>query len=257
MKGTVIRLLAILLALALPGTTIAEGEQIVLGLSHDEVAITATFTGSEILIFGAVKRDAPLPSGSPLEVVITVSGPLEPVIVRHKERRYGVWVNSDAVTVDAAPSFYAVATSGPLQDVLSQTEDLRNSISIPRAIRSVGALVANSADYTEALIRIRAGEDLYQVLEGAVDLEQQTLFRTQVALPANLIEGNYVTRIFLTRDGKIVDSYVTEIEVQKVGVERWLFNLSYDFPLLYGLMSLAIAIAAGWSASAAFQFLRR
>ena len=252
-----IRLFAVLLALSLPRLALADGEMIELGLSHDEVAITATFTGSEILIFGAVKRDAPLPPGGPLQVVITVSGPLTPVTVRHKERRYGIWVNTEAVLVDAAPSFYAVATTGPLRDVLSETEDLRNSISIPRAIRSVGALVQNSADYTDALIRIRAGAGLYQVLEGAVDLEQQTLFRTQVALPANLIEGNYSTRIFLTRDGNIVDSYQTEIAVQKVGLERWLFNLSYAFPLLYGLMSLAIAVVAGWSASAAFQFLRR
>lgn len=248
-----IRWLAVILSLAMP----ASAEEIVLGLSNDEVAITANFDGSEILIFGAVKRDAPIPVGSLLGVVITVSGPLVPVTVRHKDRRYGIWLNTAAVDVDAAPSFYAVATTGPLGDVLSETEDLRNSISIPRAIRSVGALVENSADYTDALIRIRAGQNQYQVLEGAVDLEQQTLFRTQVALPANLIEGNYVTRIFLTRDGRVVDSYETSIVVQKVGVERWLFNLSKDLPLVYGLMSLAIAVVAGWLASAAFQVLRR
>lgn len=252
-----IRLLVLLLIFALPKSAMAEGEQIVLGLSHDEVAITATFTGSEILIFGAVKRDAPLLPGSPIQVVITVSGPLTPVTVRHKERRYGIWINTTSVAVDAAPSFYAVATTGPLQDVLSETEDLRYGISIPRAIRSIGALVDNSADYTDALIRIRAGRNLYQMLEGAVDLEQQTLFRTQVTLPANLIEGSYATRIFLTRDGRVVDSYEAEIAVQKVGLERWLFNLSRELPLAYGLLSLAIAIVAGWSASAAFQGARR
>ena len=251
------RTLALWLALLLPGVAIAEAEQIVLGLSHDEVAITATFTGTDILIFGAVKRDTPIPQGSPLQVLITVSGPLTPVTVRHKEQRYGIWINTSSVAVDAAPSFYAVATTGPLRDVLSETEDLRRSISIPRAIRSIGAAVENSADYTDALIRIRAGEGQYRVLEGAVDLEQQTLFRTQVALPANLIEGNYATRIFLTRDGRVVDSFATEIAVQKVGLERWLFKLSRDFPLLYGLLSLAIAIVAGWSASAAFQGTRR
>jgi uncharacterized protein (TIGR02186 family) len=247
------RLCAVLLLLALP----ARAEEIVLGLSQEAVAITATFVGSEILIFGAVKREEPVPSGSPLEVVITVSGPLTPVTVRHKEHRYGIWLNTAAVTVDAAPSFYAVATTGPLREVLSETEDLRNSISIPRAIRSVGAAVENSADYTEALIRIRAGDGQYLVLEGAVDLEQQTLFRTEVALPANLIEGDYATRIFLTRDGKVVDIYETEIAVHKVGVERWLFNLSHDWPMAYGLLSLCIAIVAGWGASAAFQGLRR
>ena len=177
-----IRALILWMIVVLPGYVNADTEQIVLGLSHDEVAITATFNGTDILIFGAVKRDAPIPQGSALQVVITVSGPLTPVTVRHKERRYGIWVNTESVVVDAAPSFYAVATTGPLQEVLSETEDLRRSISIPRAIRSIGAAVENSADYTDALIRIRAGEGQYQVLEGAVDLEQQTLFRTQVAL---------------------------------------------------------------------------
>ena len=248
---------ALVLGLLLVQVKPLAAEQIVLGLSQDEVAITATFNGSDILIFGAVKRDGPVVAGSPLAVVITVSGPLAPVTVRHKERRYGIWINTAFVDVDAAPSFYAVATTGPLSEVLSETEDLRNSISIPQAIRSVGAEVENSADYTQALIRIRAGEGLYQVLEGAVDLEQQTLFRTQVALPANLVEGDYATRIFLTRDGQVVDSFETEIAVQKVGIERWLYNLSHDWPLGYGLLSLAIAIVAGWSASAAFQALRR
>lgn len=244
------------LILTLSGAT-AAAETIVLGLSREQVAITATFEGSDILIFGAVRRDTPIPEGEGLEVVIAVSGPLIPMTVRRKERLLGIWVNTDAVSVDRAPAFYAVATSGPLRDVLRETEDLRYSITIPRAIRAVGATVANAVTFTDALVRIQAGEDLYQVLEGAVDFEQQTLFRTSIALPANLIEGNYSTRIFLTRDGAVVDTYEAVISVQKVGLERWLYNLAHEQPLLYGLLSLAIAIAAGWGASAAFQVMRR
>ncbi|MEN8935704.1 MAG: TIGR02186 family protein, partial [Planktotalea arctica] len=76
-------------------------------------------------------------------------------------------------------------------------------------------------------------------------------------MPANLTEGVYSTRIFLTRSGKVVSEYETEIEVSKVGLERWLFTLSRQQPLLYGLLSLAIAIIAGWGASAIFTVLRR
>ncbi len=245
-------LLPLLLLLALP----AKAEQIVLGLSRDEVAITATFEGSDILIFGAIKREAPVAPGK-LGVIITIAGPDTPVVVRRKDRRLGIWVNTDAVEVDAAPSFYAVASSGPLKDVLSDTEDLRNQVTIRRAIRSVGATVDDSAAFTRALIRIRAGSALYQVLEGEVDLEEDTLFRASVQLPANLTEGDYAARILLTRDGSIVDEYQTTIPVHKVGLERWLYNLAHNNALLYGLMSLAIAIAAGWGASAVFGLLRR
>lgn len=248
-----IRLLALLLVLATP----AKAEQIVLGLSRDRVAITATFEGSDILVFGAIKREAPIPSTGDLGVIVTVAGPDLPVTVRRKERRFGIWVNTDNVEVSAAPTFYAVASSGPMREVLRDVEDLRYRVTIPRAIRSVGAIVSDSPNFTEALIRIRAGQELYQVLEGSVDVEQETLFRTAITLPANLTEGDYVVRILLTRDGRVIDEYVATIPVQKVGLERWLYNLAHENAFLYGLMSLSIAIAAGWGASAAFSLLRR
>ncbi|KJS41115.1 MAG: membrane protein [Roseovarius sp. BRH_c41] len=247
--------LALLLGLAaMP----LRAEEVVLGLSKAKVAITATFEGSEILIFGAVKREAPIPD-VPMDVVITVAGPSEPVTVRRKDRRFGIWVNTDMVVLDAAPSFYAVATTGPLDKVMSDTEDLRHRVSIPRAIRSVGAasMAEDAERFTDALIRIRRDQGAYAMREGAVVLDQETLFRGAIQLPANLTEGEYLTRIFLTREGRVVSHFETVIDVQKVGLERWLYTLSRQQPLVYGLMSLAIAIAAGWGASAAFQAMRR
>ncbi len=233
-----------------------QAEEVVAGLSQSDISITTDFDGSEILIFGAVKREEPIPTEAPLQVLITVEGPSEPVTVRRKGRRFGIWVNTDRVDVDEAPSFYAVATTAPWRDVISDVEDLRHHISIPRAVRSVGANITGSADFTRALIRIRESEELYQRNFGTVRFEEQTLFSTSVRLPANLHEGDYLTRFFLTRDGKVLDTFQTRIAVRKVGLERFLFRLSRDNPLIYGIMSLAIAIAAGWLASAAFRMFR-
>ena len=253
-----LRFLLLAVLLMVPTFALA-GEEVVLGLSKDKVAITTSFNGSEILIFGAVKRESPIPE-TPLQVVITVAGPDHPVVVRRKNKWLGlIWVNRAAVEVDAAPSFYAVATTAPMEAVLSDTEDLRHKISIDHAIRSVGAPsdVGDSASFTEAVIRIRQNAGLYQLLEGQVALDQQTLFRTAIKMPSDLTEGEYVTRIFLTRGGNIISTYETSIDVRKVGLERWLFTLSRQNPMLYGLMSLAIAIAAGWMASTAFRLARR
>lgn len=245
--------LSLCLIAALP----ARAEEVVLGMSRDSVSITTNFDGSDILIFGAVKREAPL-SDIPLDVIVTIAGPSEPVVVRKKDRRFGIWVNTEAVTVDAAPSFYAVATSGPLTEILSATEDLRHKITIPQAIRLVGEseIAPNTERFSDAVIRIRSAQDRYQQLEGEVDLREQTLFRTSVRMPANLTEGAYATRVFLMRDRQVVSQFATVIDVRKVGLERWLFTLSREQPLIYGLMSLAIAIAAGWGASAAFRLMR-
>ena len=249
----------LLVALALCASpALAVEEEVVLGLSQDRVAITANFDGSEILVFGAVKREAPIPSGPPLEVIVAVSGPSSPVTVRRKERKLGIWVNTDSVLVDEAPSFYAVATSAPLNEILSDTEDLRYSVSIERAIRSVGAAmnIRGAQEFADAVIRIRENESLYSIREDTVAVDEQTLFRTSIEMPADLTEGDYVARIFLTRGGQVVSQFETTIDVRKVGLERFLYNMSRQQPVWYGLMSLVIAIAAGWGASTAFRLLR-
>ena len=250
---------ALVFIFAMLCTLPALAEEVVLGLSSDQVSINTNFDGSEILIFGAVKREEAIADSPRLQVIVTVAGPSRPITVRRKEKRFGIWVNIDVVEVDYAPSFYAVASSTLLGLSLSDTEDLRYKVSIPRAIRSVGAPdnIVNSRKFTDALIRIKSKSDQYQLNEGTVSVDEQTLFRTAIKLPAALTEGDYLTRIFLTRGGVVVSKYETSIFVRKVGMERWLFKLSRENALIYGFLSLAIAIAAGWGASAIFSAFRR
>ena len=251
-------LLALGLCAMLAPAVLAE-ETVVAGLSQDRIDITANFDGSDLLIYGAVKRLEPMPSTSRLEVIITVEGPTSSQKVRRKSRRFGIWINTDAVVIDSAPSYYAIATTAPFADIIADTEDLRHSISIPRAIRSVGApqTVADSQTFTDALIRLREARGLYSLHEGGVSLADQTLFRADVDLPANLVEGNYKTRIFLLRDKAIVDLFERTIYVRKVGLERWLFRLANQQPATYGLLALVVAALAGWAASAGFALMRR
>lgn len=250
-------MMRVLLALLLLLPIGLRAEEVVLGLSEDSINITTDFHGSSILIFGAIDREAPKPQ-DPMQVIITVAGPNQPVTVRRKARQFGIWMNTDYVDVDAAPSFYAIATTAPWDQVITDTEDVRNKISIPRAIRSVGApmTVQDSQSFSEALIRVRSANGLYSLNEGAVEFTRQTLFRTTVSLPADLTEGDYMVRIFLTRGGQVVADYERQIDVRKVGLERWVFNLSRQQPLIYALLSLALAVLAGWGASEAFRRLR-
>jgi len=252
-----LRFIALLLLTALP---LSAGEEIVADLSQNRVGISATFNGSNILIFGAVSRNSPPPENSPLQVVVSVSGPLEPVTVRRKDKRAGIiWVNSASVLIDEAPSFYSVATTAPLAEILSDEDDMKYKVSVSRAIESIGAQIASghAAEFTEALIRIRTNNNLYHVREGAVELMSDTLFRASIDLPSNLTAGVYTARILITRDKQVVDVFETELDIHKVGLERWLYNLAHENALYYGLMSLFIAIVAGWTASAVFSYFKR
>ena len=236
----------------------ARAERLVADLSQDRISISTDFDGSEILVFGAVARDAPAPPGDGLAVVVTVSGPREDVTVRRKSRVGGIWINTASATVLSAPSFYAVASSVPLAAALDPAEDERWRVTTPRAMTAPDAapMTAEEEAFLNALIRIRTAAGTYGTSEADVSLRDGTLFSAEIRLPADLTEGDYAARILLTRDGRVIDSHATSIFVRKVGLERWLYLRAHRDPLLYGLLSLAIAAAAGWGASALFRVIR-
>ena len=233
----------------------AQAEEIVAALSQNRVSITANFDGSEIFLFGAVKREEPSPDDEKLDVIITIAGPLEPVVVRRKAKRFGIWVNTDTFEFHYAPSFYAVATTGPFSEILKGWDDFRHKISVERMINPVKppGTIADERDFINALIRIRQDEGLYSTTPTKINMTENTLIGTHIALPANLVEGDYTARIFLVRDGNVLDSHESTIFVRKVGLERWIYNLANQRPLIYGLLSVLLAVAAGWIASVAFR----
>ena len=191
-------------------------------------------------------------------MIVTVEGPSTPVSVRRKDRVAGIWVNNASVHVDSAPSFYAVATTGPLNHILSDIDNLRYGITVERVIRAIGIAdeAEKAGEFVLALLRVRTNEGRYRVLEGKVELTEDTLFRTDIVLPANLTEGEYKVRLFLLRDKRVIASQEKVIGVRKEGLERFIYNLAIQQPLIYGLISLVLAALAGWGASAAFRLIR-
>ena len=249
--------LAILLACLASLLPAQAQEEVVAGLSQNSVALTVNFEGSNILIFGAVRRDGAIPDG-PLDVIVSVEGPPQAATIWRKARRAGIWVNTESQEVRAAPSFYAVASTAPLPNILSPEADLDYRISTRLAIFEArgGGDATDPAAFTEALIRIRQNAGLYQEGQTPVALERDTLFTTRITMPKNIVEGSYVARIFLLREGAVVDEHEAFIDVRKAVLERWLYSLAYDQPALYGLLSLLVAVFFGWGASAVFRLVR-
>ena len=248
------RWLAALLFLLAPLS--AAGEEVVAGLSQTRVAITTGFAGSEIFVYGAIKREAPPPQSEGLDIVVAVTGPPRPVVLRRKEQAFGIWFNGEAVRIDSAPSLYAVATTRPLREAMSWTDDMRFRVGLEHVVRLIDApvWVENPNAYREALIRLREENGLYFVDEGGVEIQEDVLFHATIDLPAQLTEGDYLARVFLLRDRKVVDVHASSIQVRKVGLERWIYFMATEMSWLYGVLSIAVALVAGWLASAFFRY---
>ncbi len=240
--------------------TAQQAERVIAALDQNRIAITSGFDGTEIFVYGAIARDRlPGPLDADIGVLVLISGPSEPVVVRRKQRTLGIWINRDMEVIDAAPSYYAIATSGALYDTISHTEDLRGRISLDNALRFVGARSAGAARdaFLDAVVRLRRDAGLYVIAPHGVEVIEGTLFNARFALPANIVEGVYNARVLLTRERAVVDAFDAQIDVEKAGIERWLFDMARERPLLYGLMAIAVALSAGLAASEAFRWLKR
>src|ERR1700732_514544 len=86
-------------------------EALIADLTSHLIAITTGFTGASVVLFGA--------TDGPGDVVVTVRGPDREMTVRRKSRIAGIWVNSQEVTFANVPSFYFVAASRSLEEIVS------------------------------------------------------------------------------------------------------------------------------------------
>jgi uncharacterized protein (TIGR02186 family) len=261
---TALATLLLLLAAAVPcvGQTAAPEpglrDRVVAALSQNRVAITAGFEGLEILVYGAIAR-ADLRDDGALGVVVSIVGPSRPVMVRRKDRIAGLWINAEAVRLAQAPSFHAVASSGPLFDTISHTEDLRWRVTVGHALRQIEAdrTQAPRERFLDAVVRLRRENGLYVTLPGGVSLEEGVLFRTRIPLPSNIVEGTYTAQVLLARERQVIDSFSTEIEVSKAGLGRLIYDTATQLPLVYGVASIVVALIAGLAAAEVFRYLRR
>ena len=228
----------------------AGAAQFVVDVSERTVAITAGFTGAELVVFGTAAEA----QGSGREehgVIVVIRGPEQPTVVRRKERRFGVWANRGGVAFPEAPAFVWVAASEafadrPVKEVLARYGIGQDFLTPTPAGGDIQALDA----FQEALVRRKQANGLYSAAFGRVEFLGQHLFRTHVAFPANVPVGSYRIEVFEVRDANVVNVTASALHVRKAGLEAAVFRFAHDFPTLHGLVAIVLALMAGWLAGA-------
>jgi uncharacterized protein (TIGR02186 family) len=226
----------------------ARAQPLVADLSQHLVAITTGFTGAEIVMFGA--------TDGPGDVVVVVTGPPKPTIVRRKGRLAGIWVNRESMVFVDAPTFYGLATSRPIDEILPLNQLDRHQIGIDH-IRLLppnpDARRDDIPEFRDALVRARQRDGLYGTETGKITFLGERLFRAKLALPAKVATGNYRVQVFLVRDSQVVSVQTTPLLVSKIGFGADVFDFAHQQAALYGLVAILLATAAGWTAAAAFR----
>jgi uncharacterized protein (TIGR02186 family) len=242
-------------ATALVAAASANAERLVVSLSAHQVLINSSFTGAEPVLFGAIDRDGaagPAPSG--YDAVVTVIGPRQDVVTRHKERVLGIWVNTRSRTFFDVPSYLLVLSNRQLNAIASPDALQRLQLGIAQMpIRTNAADDPETDTFRAAFLRLNREHRLYREEAYAVTFLTPNVFRAGIQLPANAPIGNYEVDVKLFADGALLTRQTSAIEVVKIGFEQFVANAARDHGIGYGLATATLALLTGWIGSIVFR----
>lgn len=245
-------LAAALLAIPLQSAT---AEDLVSGLSQDQIEITSNYTGTDLVVFGAIEPRTGDTAAPERDVVVVVRGPDIDMTVRQKDRVAGLWINRHEVRLHAMPGYYYLASTRPLAKIADAAVLSRYQIGL--AVLEPASYSTHSPHealvYTRAAIRQQTRAGLYDEEESGVEFLSYSLFRVRVPVPAGVPRGQYTAEVFLFENGNVMSAQSTPLFVDQTGVERQLYSFAHSWPLFYGVATVAMALLLGWLSSLVFQ----
>jgi uncharacterized protein (TIGR02186 family) len=250
--------LAIVVAVALASAQ-ARAEDLIVSISNPRITVTPNYSGGELVLFGGIEKDVDTPRDRAVyDLVVTVSGPRADMVTRRKERKFGIWINTDSRQFLMVPSYLAVFSNRPFEAIAPPEVQRRQQLGINYVLltQRVGPDYADVvADdlFRSAFVRLRTRHGLYREETSAVTFLTPTLFRTGIPLPAEVPIGAYQVDIKLFADGALVTKTETSFEIVKVGFEQFVATAAKQNGLAYGLVTALMALMTGWIAAVVFK----
>ena len=242
------------LALA-PLLTAADKPVLVPDVSARQVQIRYSFQGGQLLLFGAIAYPNGRPPTRPADIAVVLRGPVQPILLREKQKIAGIWMNADSSRFRSAPSFYAVASSKPIRDLV----DERTASIYELGIRNLqlspggGALPEKERHFEAGLLDLRTRAGLFSENPHGVEISSGILYRAFISIPSQVPVGTYTAETFLIDRGHIAAVATRDIQIDKSGFERYVYLAARRDRLAYGLACVVLSLGLGWAAAMAFR----
>ncbi len=242
--------------LALAPLLMAQAEpKLVPDISSRSIEIRYSFTGTQLLLFGAILYPGGRVPKKPADVIVVLKGPVEPILVREKQKIAGIWMNADSNRFRSAPSFYAVASSAPVRQLVDERTAAIYELGLQDLQLSPGggALPDKERRFEAGLLDLRKRHNLYAEHPHGVEISEDVLYRARISIPSQVPVGTYTAETFLVSNGKVIAAATREIEIGKSGFERFVALAARRHGFLYGLTAVLLSLGLGWAAAAVFR----
>ncbi|HEV2865729.1 MAG TPA: TIGR02186 family protein [Allosphingosinicella sp.] len=246
---------ALVLALFAPAILAQSEPRLVPDVSDRNIEIHYSFAGAELLLFGAIVYPGGRPPEGRTDVAVVLKGPLERIVLREKQKVAGIWMNVGRVRFRSAPSYYAVASSRPLAQLIDERTAAIYELGLDNLQLSPGGGARPEVlrRFEHGLLDLKIRSGLYAEYPRGVEISEGVLYRARIAIPARVPVGTYTAETFLIRNGRVIAGAAREIRIEKLGFEGFVAEAAERWSLAYGIAAVAVSLLLGWGASAAFR----
>ena len=247
--------LALVLLIAAPLAVSATKPRLVPDVSQSRIEIRYSFTGADLLLFGAILYPGGRAPRESADIAVVVKGPLQPLLVREKQKVAGIWMNVESDRFRSAPSFYAVASSRPLGQLVDERMAAIYELGLQNLQLSPGPGQPPDVQrrFEAGFVDLMQRRQLYIEDPHGVQITDGVLYRARVTIPARVPVGNYTAETFLIKDGRVLAGAVRDIRIEKLGFERFVAQAAERWSLVYGVVAVGLSLLLGWGASALFR----
>ena len=248
-------LLALLLGLIAAFPARAADPRLVPDVSSRAIDLQYSFTGEELLLFGAILYPGQRLPDDRADIVVVLKGPVRPIILREKRRVAGIWVNANSIRLRSSPGFYAIGSSQPIDKLVDERTAAIFELGLENLSMSPAGFSESSTleRFEKGLVDLYRRMGLFYENPAAVEITEGVLYRARIPVPARVPVGTYRAETFLISKGRVLAVASRNVEIRKAGFERFVALAAQRHGFLYGLAAVAMSLLLGYAASAAFK----
>jgi len=221
--------------------------------NHDHIKIDFFYHGSTVSISGITDPGT--------DLIIKIASPEGHEVLKQKGKVGGMlWMNVGTLKFDKTPNLYEIYSTKKLEDLISPEDMDKFVIGYPALSRHV-EMEASAKDEDKVkwfgeFIKYKESSKLYATSAGNIELKDKDGNQAYYILtqwPYQAPPGDYLVTVYEVKDGKIIDSAESRVNVEQVGVVKTLSGMAKDNAVLYGIISILSALGAGFGVGLVFR----
>ncbi len=219
-----------------------------------ELTVGTTFNGKDVLVSGEMDTDE--------DIIVKVTGSASEAEFKQTGKVGGIfWMTVGHLAISNAPSAYFVYLPESISKWRQNNEERWLNLQFDYdSLLSQIKIEPEPTDRQkvfEDFMELKTHDGLYKVVENGVSYENgkdgKKQFHAQIHVPSKMPVAQYQIKVYRIENGKVQGVEQADLSLKETGFPLLISSLAFNHSLVYGVLSVIIAIFAGLFMGIIFQ----